>query len=170
LVRGDTKRKLVANGIKRSPYVRTYVDTFKIIILAWLLFVCYSIAFYLTGLSANGATDSLMIQCLLDTVVFSFLVVYARLSGPKLILTTFLIFFVSTSLVSQTDALFQINENVDGSMVPQILTAGGITAALYSPLAVIMHWRVRGSKTQPCRRVAMPLTEWVWKIALLVSV
>jgi len=118
LCRWDTNRKVVANVIMKSPYVRTYIGTFKIIFLSFLLFVCFSISFYLTGLSANGAIDSLMILCLLDTVVFSFFVVYSRLLGPKLILTIFFIFFVSTTLVSQTDALFQINENANESIVP----------------------------------------------------
>lgn len=154
----------------------------KVVILAFLLFVCYSIASVAVGLTNSaqtagpmGAMTALLIVCAFQTIVLSYPIIRSRWTGWRLVVTIFFVFYGVMTFLSQIETVvfldFLVNI-VPTEMIPKLFTQGAIIGVLFSPLAVLIHGRIKGAEEsqEPNRRLVMPWTEWVWKLILIAVI
>ncbi|MBO8168182.1 MAG: hypothetical protein H0Z35_03230 [Thermoanaerobacteraceae bacterium] len=117
-------------------------------------------------------TVALLIVCALDTLVLSYPIIRSRWSGLRLVLTIFLVFYGVTTFLSQIETIVFLNYLVDivpVEVIPKLFMQGAITAALFSPIAVLVHRGLKRTE-QPHEinnRLIMPWKEWVWKLILI---
>lgn len=157
----------------------TVMLVLKILILTFLLFVSFSIGGLAVGFTdsaqtadAMGATVALLIVCALQTIVLSYPVIRSRWSGWRLVLTVFFVFYGVTTFMSQIETvvfLQYFTDIIPAEMIPGLFIQGAITAAIFSPFAVLIHGRMRGGEEapEPNLRLVMPWSEWVWKLVLI---
>lgn len=151
----------------------------KVLVLTFLLFVSLSIGGMAVGLGDSGQTADTMstlvptlIMCFMDTVVLSYPILRSRWSGWRLVLTIFFVFYGVMTFMSQIETvvfLQYFTDIIPAEMIPGLFIQGAITAAIFSPLAVLIHGRMRGREEapEPNLRLVMPWTEWVWKLILI---
>ena len=159
----------------------------KVVLLTFLLFVCFSAAWLVVGLEDLGQTAQtaqdrspkphdtvvpLLIMCLFFTIVLSYPIVRSRWSGWRLVLTTFLVYYGITTFLPQIETVVFLNHLVDivsSEQIPGLFMQGAVVAALFSPLAVFIHGKMRtADESQEINiRLVMPWTEWVWKLILI---
>ena len=138
----------------------------RLIVLVVLYFLCFatvsSALFQLpaeqpTSAEANPALALLVVSCL-NTVLLSYLIIRSRWAGLKLIGAIFLIFFGVSTFMPQIETAYFITRLPSG-MLPRLFLAGAITAALFSPLAVLVLGKRRheGPDEEGSSRLNMPL-------------
>ena len=148
----------------------------RIVVLALLYFICFaavsSAVFELpaeqpTTAEANPALALLVVSCL-NTVILSYVIIRSRWAGWKLIGAIFLIFFGISTFMSQIETAYFVT--LPPGMLPRLFLAGGITAAIFSPLAVLVLGKRKhdGPDKEVRARLNMPLGEWVWKQSVIV--
>lgn len=154
----------------------------KVVILTFLLFVCYSIASMLVGLTATAQTADLMAGivallnvCAIQTIVLSYPIIRSRWTGWRLVLTIFFMFFGVMTFLSQIETIVFLKYLVNiipAEIIPKLFIQGAIIAALFSPLAVLIHGRMKRVEElqEPNRRLLMPWKEWVWKLILIAVI
>jgi hypothetical protein len=154
----------------------------KIVALTFILFVCYSIASVAVGLTdfaqaadPMGAMVALLIMCALDTIVLSYPIIRSRWTGWRMVVTIFFVFYGVMTFLSQIETVVFLDYFVDivpAEMIPKLFMQGVITAALFSPLAVLIHGRMKGAEESQelNRRLVMPWREWVWKLILIAVI
>ncbi|MCM3904300.1 MAG: hypothetical protein ND866_21585 [Pyrinomonadaceae bacterium] len=151
----------------------------RLIVLVLLYFICFagvsSALFQLppqqpTPAEANPVLALLVVSCL-NTAILSYVIIRSRWVGWKLIGAIFLIFFGISTFMSQIETAYFVTRLPPG-MLPRLFLAGGITAAIFSPLAVLVLGKKRhdGPDKEVSARLDMPLGEWVWKLSLIVVV
>ncbi|HAA89411.1 MAG: Uncharacterized protein XD63_1426 [Thermoanaerobacterales bacterium 50_218] len=160
----------------------TIILGLKVIILTSLLFVCYLIASMSVGLTDSaqtadrmGAMVTLLIVCALQTIVLSYPIVRSRWIGWRLILAIFFVFYGVMTFLSQIETVVFLKYLVDivpTEMIPKLFLQGTIIAALFSPLAVLIHGRIKSAEElqEANQRLVMPWTEWVWKLILIAVI
>jgi hypothetical protein len=148
----------------------------KLALLTLILFVCFSVGSAVAGLSDSSrvadpaaSTAALLAVCFLDTLALSYPILRSRWAGWPLVVSLALLFFGVMSFLSQIETvvfLEQLVSRVSPDLVPRVLVQGAVVAALFSPLAVLVHGRMRGAKEppQPNSRLVMPWSEWAWKL------
>lgn len=153
----------------------------KIVILTLLLFIIFSFASIVVGLNDSAQTAdpiggalSLLLVCALFSIVISYPIIRSRWSGLKLVLTIFFVFYGVMTFLSQIETIVFLKYLVDivsEEMVPKLFMQGAIIAALFSPLAVLVHGKMKGNKysgqQEPNLRLIMPLKQWIWKLVLI---
>jgi len=154
----------------------------KVVILTILLFACNSIAAVAVGLSdsaqtvdATGAMVALLMVSALETIVLSYVIIRSRWTGWQLVVTVFLVFFGVKTFLSQIETVVFLNYFVDivpTEIIPKLFMMGAITAALFSPLAVLIHGRMKGAEKsqEPNQRLVLPWKEWGWKLILIAAI
>lgn len=154
----------------------------RIVVLTFLLFVCYLIASVAVGLTDStqtaepmGAMVALLAVCALETIVLSYTIIRSRWTGWRLVVTIFFVFYGVKTFLSQIETVVFLDYLVDivpAEMIPKLFMQGAIIAALFSPLAVLIHGRMKGAQEsqEPNRRLVMPWTEWVWKLILIAVI
>ena len=166
----------------------------KVIILAFILFGLYSIDFLglspsaslRTGLveETQAAPATLLLVSLLHAAVLSWPILRSRWTGWRLVGATFLVFYGVTTLMIAIEAVY-LPEALPLDLVVRLVVNGAITAAVFSSLAVLIHGRMNGvlspvlspveglskgggeEPQEANRRLVMPWTQWVWKLALI---
>lgn len=148
----------------------------RLVVLVVLYFICFaavsSALFQLpadqrTPPEGNPALALLVVSCL-NTVILSYVIIRSRWAGWKLIGAIFLIFFGISTFMSQIETAYFVTRLPPG-MLPRLFLAGGITAAIFSPLAVLVLGKRRhGPDKEVSARLHMPLGEWAWKQSLIV--
>lgn len=154
----------------------TVMLVLKILVLTLLLFIAFSIGAMAVGLGDTGQTADtirtmvpMLIMCFLDTVVLSYPIIRSRWAGWRLVLTVFFVFYGVMTFMSQIETvvfLQYFTDIIPAEMIPKLFVQGAITAAIFSPLAVLIHGRLRGrgEAQEPNLRLVMPWMEWVWKL------
>ncbi len=149
----------------------------RVVVLTFLLFALFSIDFLGLSLyeSARIAPVALLIMSLLDTLVLSYPIIRSRWTGWRLVITMFLVFYGVMTFLSQIETvvfLQYFQDIVPAEETPKLFLNGAISAALFSPLAVLIHGRMRGAEEsgRPNLRLVMPCTEWVWKLILIAVI
>jgi len=154
----------------------------KIIVLTILLFACWSAAALVVGLadssqpaSQAGVMTAMLSMCALHAVVISYPIVRSRWSGWQLVLTILVVYYGVVTFLSQIETVVFLNYLVDivpAEMVPKFFVHGLVTAAVFAPLAVLVHGRIRGTaetrESNP--RLVMPWTQWLWKVLVVAVV
>jgi hypothetical protein len=149
----------------------------RLVALVLLYFVCFatvsSALFQLpaqqsTPAEANPALALLVVSCL-NTAILSYAIIRSRWAGWKLIGAIFLVFFGISTFMSQIETAYFVTRLPPG-MLPRLFLAGGITAAIFSPLAVLVLGKIRhdGANKEVSSLLNMPLREWAWKQSLIV--
>lgn len=154
----------------------------KSVVLTLLLFVLFSVSSLVVGLNgATGSTDpldaglALLGACALYSVVLGYPIVRSRWSGWPLVLTVMLALYGVMTFLSQIETVVFLKYLVDivpAEMIPKLFMQGLIIAVLFSPLAVLVHGKVRSNEPppgEPNPRLVIPPTEWAYKL-LLISV
>lgn len=153
----------------------------KIVVLTLLLFVCFSISSLVVGLTDVAQTaDSMgttmvLVMCFLDTIVLSYPIIRSRWIGWRLVATIFFVLYGVMTFQSQIETVVFLEylvEIVPAEMIPKLFAQGAVTAALFSPLAVLIHGRMKGAEQsqESNQRLIMPWTEWFWKLVLTAVV
>ncbi|MCM3871477.1 MAG: hypothetical protein ND895_12405 [Pyrinomonadaceae bacterium] len=148
----------------------------KLIVLVFLYFICFSAVsaavFQLpveqpAPGEVNPAFALFVVSCL-NTVLLTYVIVRSRWAGWKLIGAVFLIFFGISTFMPQIETAYFLTRLPPG-MLPRILLAGGITAALFSPLAVLVLGKRKHNRGEEegSSRLNLPLREWAWKLAVI---
>jgi hypothetical protein len=139
-------------------------------ISAFLLFGLYSID--VVGLSLSEAARSapamLLLASLLQSAVLSYPIVRARWSGWRLAGATFLLFYGVTTLMVVIEAVY-LPDAMPPDLVLRLLVNGAFTSAVFSPMVVLIHGRMRSraelQQTNP--RLVMPWYQWLLRCALI---
>lgn len=148
----------------------------RLVGLVVLYFVCFAaVSSALFQLPAEQPTHSegnpvlalLVVSCL-NTVILSYVILRSRWAGWKLIGAIFLILFGVTTLMPQIETAYFLTRLPPG-MLPRIFLAGGITAALFSVLAVLVLGKRRHNvpEREGNSHLNMSFGEWVWKQAVI---
>lgn len=142
----------------------------RILVLALLLFGLYSIDFLGLSLSegVRTAPAMLLLVSLLQAAVLSYPIVRAWWSGWRLVSAIFLLFYGVTTLMVAIEAVY-LPDVLPLDLVLHLLVNGAITAAIFSPLAVLVHSRMgsTGEPEQTNLRLMMPWYQWLWRCALI---
>ena len=147
----------------------------RVIALTIILFVCFAIAGRLVG-QANSQTPeqaaasalTLLTVCLVEATILTHLILRSRWAGWRLTATVFLVYFGVTTFMSQIESAVFITRLPPG-MLPRLFLMGAMIAAPFSILAVLILGKRKPEPvdTQRHSRLAMPTSEWAWKLALI---
>ena len=148
----------------------------RLIVLVVLYFICFAaVSAALFQLPAEQPTTAeanpafaLFVVSFLNTVLLTYVIVRSRWAGWKLIGAVFLIFFGISTFMSQIETAYFLTRLPPG-MLPRLFLSGAITAALFSPLAVLVLGKRRheGPDQEGSSLLNMPLREWAWKLSLI---
>jgi len=149
----------------------------KIVVLTFILFILFSFDFLGLSImdSAKTATIYVLITVFLDTIVLSYAIIRSRWAGWRLVATIFFVFYGIMTFLSQIETVVFLQylvEIVPVEEIPKLFLNGAITAAIFSPLAVLIHGRMRKieESPKPNLRLVMPWKEWVWKLTLIAVI
>jgi hypothetical protein len=142
----------------------------RILVLTLILFGLYSLDFLGLTLVEEAKTvpGTLLLATFLHTAVLSYPIIRSRWSGWKLVGAIFSVFYGVTTLMVAIEGVY-LPEQLPPDLVLKLVVNGAINAAIFSPLAVLIHGRMREgeSSQEPNIRLVMPWTQWVWKLALI---
>lgn len=120
---------------------------------------------------AGSTLAALLAVSFLSTVVLAYLILRSRWGGWKLILVMFFAFYGVGTVLTQIETAFFVTRLPPG-VLPRLFLAGAITAAIFSPLAVLILGKRKPDRTEDesPRRLHMPAGEWVAKLSLIAIV
>jgi hypothetical protein len=142
----------------------------RIIVLTLILFGLYSVDYWSLTLSeeVRTAPAMLLLVSLLQAVVLSYPIVRARWSGWKLVGAVFLVFYGITTLMVAIEGVY-LPDELPPHLVRHLLVNGAITAAILSPVAVLIHGRMKPTQELegPNLRLIMSWSQWLWRLAVI---
>jgi len=152
----------------------------KIFILTLILFSGYSVAPLISGLSNSQASSSipyLLLVSFLQVTVISYPILKSDWSGIKLILSTFVIFYGITTLLTQIETLVFLDyfsKILPPETVPKLFLQGTVVAAIFSPMAVIVHGKIRvkpyGKNNEAFNKVREQIFTLTWKFSVIAII
>ncbi len=140
-----------------------------------ILFICFAIAAPAAGIGnsqtstpASSATLLLLVVCLLETLVLTYIILRSRWSGLRLAATVFFVFYGVATFMPQIESAVFLTHLPPG-MVPRLFLFGALTAAPFSVLAVLFLGKTKAQPigTQSDLAPAMPASEWAWKLSVV---
>jgi hypothetical protein len=147
----------------------------RVVALTFVLFVCFSIG---SGIAMRGiaqpteaggsAAISLVVVCILETMVLSYLILRSRWAGWRLILAIFVVFYGVSTFMGQIESAVFLTR-LPAGMLPRLFLMGFLIAAPVSALAVIILGKQDAelSDNQANLRLVMPAREWAWKLTVI---
>ena len=92
-----------------------------------------------------------------------------------MVTAVFCVFYGVMTFLSQIETvvfLQYLEDIVPVEETPKLFLNGAITAAIFSPLAVLILGKMRGTEELQGsnRRLIMPWTAWVWKLAMIAVI
>ena len=151
----------------------------RFIVLTVLYFICFAAVSAAVFSSSAGqpageqtnATLALFVVSCLNTAVLAYVILRSRWAGWKLVVALFVVLFGITTVMSQIETAFFLNRLPPGTL-PRIFLSGAIVAALFSSLAVLVlgKRKLHGADSKVSSLAKMPVSEWVWKVAVIVTV
>ena len=143
----------------------------RIIALTFVLFVCYGIG---SGVAMRGITQpaaggsaaiALVVVCVLQTIVLSYLIIRSRWSGVRLMLAIFFICYGVATFMPQVESAVFLTTQLPPGMVGRLFFMGFLVAAPFSVLAVIILGKRRAElgDDQPGMRASVR----AWKLAVI---
>ena len=150
----------------------------RIVAVAFALFLCFALGSGIAmhgvvppprdGVSPAAAAMILLVVCVLQTLVISYLILRSRWSGWKLIAAIFFIFYGVTTFMPQIESAVFITQ-LPAGVLPRLLLMGLLIALPFSFLSVWILGKLRVA-SEPIAAVAMPVSEWTWKIGIIAIV
>lgn len=149
----------------------------RVVLLAVILAFCWLAASSLLRISAPSpekAADAvwrLVGVSLAESAVLAYLILRSRGTGWKLVGAVFLAFFGLNTAVSQLESLVYLVHRLPPGTIPKLFAVGATTAGIFSPVAVAVLGKMRGTLVPPpfAPRLAMPWGEWVWRLAVIAG-
>jgi hypothetical protein len=149
----------------------------RVVALVVTLFICFAVAARVVGIAAGsgasgqGAALALLTVCLLDTLVLTHIILRSRWAGWPLVAAVFVVFYGSTTFMSQIESAVFLTRLPPGTL-PRLFLMGVITVAPFSVLAVLLlgKWKADATAPTPNERLDMPVGEWAWRLALIALV
>jgi hypothetical protein len=141
------------------------------------MFLCFAVAGMLVGPRA-GTTGGdqgpiagpLLLACLVNTIVLTYLVIRSRWWGWRLISAVFLAFYGTTTLMSQIETAVFVTQ-LPAGILPRLFLAGAVVAAPFSFLAVLVLGRGGTTHTVAAATsssAAVSVAEWAWKLGIIM--
>lgn len=154
----------------------------KVIILTILLVGIGRLVLMIVGLKdAAQAADpagtmiGLFVARALQVIVLSYVIIRSRWNGWRLVVTTFVVFFgIEIFLNLLEEVVFSQNfvNIIPAGRVPEMFLHGAITLALFSPLAVLVHGKMKGGEEsqEPSLRLVMPWMVWTRRLIMIAVI
>jgi len=113
----------------------------------------------------------LLAVCLLQVMVMTHLILRSRWTGWRLVAATFFIFYGVTTFMPQIESAVFLTHLPRGT-VPRLFLMGALIAAPFSVLAVLILGKRKAvpRDTDGDTQLAMPASEWVWKLTVIAVV
>ncbi len=155
-------------------YKEIIIFGLKTLFLTLILCICFLTASLLVGLPVlkYHAALALTTMCFFDVIVLSYLIVRSHWYSWKLITAVFIVFFGVKTFLSQVETVVFLQylvKIVPTELIPQLFIHGAITAALFTPIAVFTYNKTSKALGEH-KRLAMPVIEWFWKLALIATI
>ncbi|WP_456320815.1 hypothetical protein [Palaeococcus sp. (in: euryarchaeotes)] len=135
-----------------------------------LIFLTLILAFLfwlpIPGIRASSEAGNLIywfLVAFLNTLVLGYMIVNSKWSGWKLVLTTFAVFYGVMTFLSQIEIivfLTYFEEIIPPEMIPKLFVEGFIVAAVFSPIAVVVHGKSH-KKSALCGGPFIELLIWL---------
>jgi hypothetical protein len=145
----------------------------RIVALTVILFVCYAIAGAAVRLPANtqdpaAGTLALIVVCVLQTLVLSYLILRSSWSGMRLALAIALVFYGVATFMPQIESAVFITSLPAGTL-PRLFVMGALVAIPFAALSVLVLGKRKADPVDlnSTARLTMPASEWAWKLALI---
>lgn len=142
----------------------------RIIVLALILFGLYSVDFSGLTLSeeVRTAPGMLLLVSLLQAAVLSYPILRARWSGWRLAGAISLLFFGVTTIMVAVEGVY-LPDELPPHLVRHLLVNGAITAAILSPVAILIHGRMKPTQEpgEANLRLLMSWSQWLWRLAVI---
>jgi hypothetical protein len=148
----------------------------RVIALTIILFICFAVAGGVVGIQGTSPTSEqagaaallLLPVCFLEVTVLTHLILRSRWSGWRLVAAVFLVFYGVTTFMSQIESVVFLTRLPSG-MVPRLFLMGALIAAPFSLLAVLILGKRKAAPIdiENNSRLAMPKSEWAWKLAVI---
>lgn len=118
---------------------------------------------------AGATLLTLFVVSLINTAVWTYVILRSAWSGWKLIVTVFLVFYGVSTLMPQIETAYFVR-GLPSGMLPRLFLAGLIMSAVFAPLVVLVFGKARSNATGPSAlsRLKMPVATWIAKLALIV--
>jgi len=155
----------------------------RIALLAILFIVIMSVASLAVGLGDTSQQTDQAIRLLslfgvgcLFSIAVSYPIIRSRWSGWSLVVTMAIVLFGIMTFLSQIETVIFLKYLVDivpAKVIPRLFLQGAIVAVLFSPLAVLVHGKMKQREFYLMdfnTRLNMPVVQWVWKMALLAVI
>jgi hypothetical protein len=138
----------------------------KIVALTIILFLCYTVAntvmgmvlpvptaelasYFVQSIDPADVALPLLLVCACHAAVLSYPIVRSRWTGWRLVLAIFLVQYGVTTFLSAIEAVVFLKYLVDimpAAMIPHQFVHGAVVAALFSPVAVLIHGKMKGTR------------------------
>lgn len=108
---------------------------------------------------------------LLHAAALAYPTLRSRWGGWRLVLALFVVFYGTHTVMGQIESLVYLGDRLPPGMLGGLFAMGALTAALFSPLLVVVLGKTRttsGERQDVVGRMAP--TAWLWKLALLSAV
>jgi len=148
----------------------------KVISLTIILFVCFGLAAGVLGQQAGSqspeeaglAAKALLLVCLLNTLVLTYIILRSRWAGWPLIVAIFFVYYGVTTFMSQIESAVFITRLPPG-LLSRLFLMGALIAAPFAVLAVLILGKRKAdsANTESNERLVMPASEWSWKLAVI---
>jgi hypothetical protein len=158
--------------------MKTASVALRVMLLTIILFVCFAVAGTVVGMPNNSqdpeaarAALFLLAVCFLQTIVMTHLILRSHWTGWLLMTAAFFVFYGVTTFMPQIESIVFLTRLPSG-MLPRLFLMGALIAAPFSVLAVLILGK-RKTKIiddQQPPRLAMPASEWAWKLAVIAIV
>lgn len=148
----------------------------KVLALTVIMFLCFAIAGVLiekhagtAGSDQGSVAGPLLLACLLNTIVLTYLIMRSRWWGWRLAFAVFVAFYGTTTLMSQIETAVFVT-GLPAGLLPRLFIAGGVAAAPFSFLAVLILGRSRAHTvaTAASGSAAVPVDQWMWKLGVIM--
>lgn len=158
----------------------------KIVILTAIRFLAVTILYFGCFVVVSGALLStaseqpepaeasailltLLVICLINAAVWTYVILRSRWRGWKLVLAVFFVFFGVATVMPQVETAYFVRGLPPG-MLPRLFMAGLIIAAVFAPLAVLILGKAKSPAdgTSAHLQLGMPAGKWIAKLSLIV--
>lgn len=153
------------------------VTAVRFLALAILYFVCFAV---ISGALLSTAPEAvpaeatatllpLFVASLINTAVWTYVILRSSWTGWKLVLTVFFVFYGVSTVMSQIETAYFVT-NLPPGLLPRLFLAGMIMAAVFAPLAVLILGKTKSQAnvTSPNSRLTMPIGIWIVKLSLII--
>jgi len=154
------------------------ITTGRLLVLIVLYFICFSVVSgaLFSSIAETPAPDqanavaALFIVSCLNATVLTYVILRSNWAGWKLVAAVFVLLFGITTVMPQIETAYFVT--LPPGILPRIILAGALVAAIFSPLAVLILGKRKQHEANGSGDPRLNLTvgEWAWKVSLIALV